>query len=191
VSTSLTLFLILVAAVGAGRLLELRLSKRHQRQLAERGAALCPEPVFRAMVALHTGILAGAVVEVFALDRPFIPAVGIPALLLVALATALRLWVIASLGMHWNVRVVRSASLGVVTAGPYRFVRHPNYVAVFIELAALPLVHGAIVTAAVGAILHALILQRRVQLEESVLMAETDYRRAVADKPRFVPWPMS
>jgi methyltransferase len=190
VPASTTLFLILVAAVGAGRLSELRLSRRHQRQLADRGAALCPEPVFRAMVALHSGILAGAVVEVLAFDRPFIPMVGTPALVLVALATALRLWVIASLGMHWNVRVVRSAALGVITAGPYRFVRHPNYVAVFVELAALPLVHGAIVTAMAGAILHALILHRRIQLEESVLMADDDYRRAFADKPRFVPWPM-
>jgi methyltransferase len=188
-SSSVTLFIVLVAAVGAGRLIELRLSKRHQRQLAERGAALCPEPVFRAMVALHTGILAGAVIEVLAFDRRFEPVIGIPALILVALATALRLWVIASLGVHWNVRVVRSAPLGVITAGPYRFVRHPNYVAVFVELAALPLVHGAIVTALAGAIAHLIILQRRIQLEESVLMADADYRRAFADKPRFLPWP--
>jgi methyltransferase len=190
-ATSTVLFVILVAAVGAGRVIELRLSKRHQRQLADRGAALCPEPVFRAMVALHTGILAGAVIEVIAFDRPFAPVVGVPALLLVVLATALRLWVIATLGMHWNVRVVRSAPLGVVTAGPYRFVRHPNYVAVFVELCALPLVHGAIVTAVAGAVLHAIILQRRILLEESVLMADPDYQRAFADKPRFLPWPTS
>ena len=109
------------------------------------------------MVALHTGILAGAVIEVLAFDRPFVLALAIPALGLVVLATALRLWVIATLGLHWNVRVVRSAALGVVTAGPYRFVRHPNYVAVFVELAAL--------------------------------MADDDYRRAFARKPRFLPWP--
>ena len=78
------------------------------------------------------------------------------------LANALRFWVIATLGVHWNVRVVPSMPLGVVTSGPYRFVRHPNYVAVFVELAALPLVHGAYLTALAGALLHAAILRRRV-----------------------------
>jgi methyltransferase len=143
------------------------------------------------MVALHTGILVGAVVEVLALGRPFVPAVGVTALALVALANALRLWVIATLGPHWNVRVVPSMPFGVITAGPYRFVRHPNYVAVFVELTALPLVHGAVLTAVGGAVLHALVLGRRIRLEEAVLMSDDGYRRAFAGKPRFLPWPMS
>jgi len=189
--TSVLLFTILVAAVGASRLVEMGLSRRHQRALAGLGAPLLPEPAFRAMVGLHTGILLGAVIEVWAFNRPFRPMVALPALALVGLATGLRVWVIATLGLHWNVRVVRSAGLGVITVGPYRWVRHPNYVAVFVELCALPLVHGAIVTAAAGALLHTLVLRRRIALEESVLMADDGYRRAFADKPRFVPWPMS
>jgi methyltransferase len=95
--------------------------------------------------------------------------------------------VIATLGVHWNVRVVPSMPLGVVTSGPYRFVRHPNYVAVFVELAALPLVHGAYLTAIAGAVLHVAVLYRRIGLEESVLMADEAYRRAFARKPRFLP----
>jgi methyltransferase len=142
------------------------------------------------MVALHTAILVGSVVEVLVLHRPFVIALGLPALALFLLANALRFWVIATLGVHWNVRVVRSMPLGVVTSGPYRFVRHPNYLAVFVELLALPLVHSAVITAIVGAALHALILHRRVALEESVLMTDDAYRRAFVDKPRFVPWPM-
>ena len=103
----------------------------------------------------------------------------------------LRWWVIATLGPHWNVRVVRSMDLGVVTSGPYRFVRHPNYVAVFVELLALPLVHGAYLTSIAGALLHVAVLRRRITLEESVLMADPAYRRAFEGKPRFLPWPMS
>jgi len=87
------------------------------------------------------------------------------------------------------VRVVPSMPLGVVTSGPYRFVRHPNYVAVFLELAALPLVHGAWLTALGGTLLHVAILRRRIGLEESVLMADEAYRRAFDHKPRFIPWP--
>lgn len=185
-------FLVLVAAVGACRLVELRLSRRHQRALAAGGAAPLPEPVFPAMVALHTGILAAAVIETLLLARPFVVGLAIPAVALVLLGNALRFWVIATLGVQWNVRVVASTpALGVVTRGPYRFVRHPNYVAVFVELTALPLVHGAYLTAIAGALLHAAILRRRVGLEESVLMADESYRRAFDRKPRFIPWPTS
>ena len=183
-------FLGLVGAVGACRLIEMRLSRRHQRAMAADGAAPLPERVFPAMVALHTGILAAAVIETLVLGRPFIAVVAIPAVALVALANALRFWVIASLGVQWNVRVVASTpALGVVTGGPYRFVRHPNYVAVFVELCALPLVHGAYLTAAAGALLHVLVLRHRIGLEESVLLADDSYRRAFDRKPRFIPWP--
>ncbi|HVZ88535.1 MAG TPA: isoprenylcysteine carboxylmethyltransferase family protein [Polyangia bacterium] len=191
--TSTGFFLWLCAAVGACRLIELTISRRHQRALADAvktGAAPLPEPAFRGMVALHTGIIAGSAIEVLVLHRPFWPALAIPALVALLLSNLLRFWVIATLGVHWNVRVVRSMPLGVVTGGPYRFVRHPNYVAVFVELLALPLVHAAFITATAGALLHLLILRRRVALEESVLMTDEGYRRAFAGKPRFVPWPL-
>jgi methyltransferase len=180
-------FLGLLAAVGAGRLLEMRLSRRHQRALASRGARREPEPGFAAMVALHTGVLVASAVEVVALHRPFSAARAVPALVAFALANVLRWWVIATLGPHWNVQVVGSLELGVVTGGPYRFVRHPNYVAVFVELFALPLVHGAWVTALAGAALHVPVLRRRLALEEAVLGADAAYRAAMSAKPRFVP----
>ncbi len=186
---SVAWYLVLCGAVGAGRLIEMVLSRRHQRALAQQGAPLLPERAFLAMVALHTGVIAGAAIEVVALHRPFVPALGLPALIALGLANLLRWWVIATLGVHWNVRVVRSTELGIVTGGPYRYIRHPNYVAVFVELAALPLVHGAVITALAGALLHVLVLGRRIALEESVLMADEGYRRAFAQKPRFLPWP--
>jgi methyltransferase len=188
---SVRLYLALVVAVGIGRLVEMRISRARQRALAARGATRAPDPGFPLMVLLHGGILVGCALEVGLGERPFRAAVGIPALALFALANALRWWVIATLGPHWNVQVVRSQALGVVTGGPYRFVRHPNYLAVFVELLALPLVHGAYVTAAVGAILHVLVLRRRIALEESVLLADEGYRREMGGKPRFLPWPTS
>ena len=187
--SSIAWYVILCAAVGAGRLIEMTVSRRHQRALAAGGAPLLPERAFVAMVALHTGVIAGAAIEVAALHRPFVAAVGVPALIVLVLSNLLRWWVIATLGVHWNVRVVQSTGLGIVTGGPYRFVRHPNYVAVFAELLALPLVHGAYLTAAAGTLLHLLVLGRRVAFEESILMADERYRQAFARKPRFVPWP--
>ena len=82
---------------------------------------------------------------------------------------------------------------GVVTGGPYRYVRHPNYVAVFVELLALPLVHGAYLTAAVGRALHVMILwppdlARGVGADDRL----RDYRQRVRrDSPGSLPWPMS
>jgi methyltransferase len=80
-----------------------------------------------------------------------------------------------------------SVSLGVITSGPFRLVRHPNYAAVFIELAALPLVHTAWITSLVGSAGHAWVLSRRLAVEEAVLLRNREYRATVAHRPRFVP----
>lgn len=184
---SVALFLLLLVAVGACRLIEMRVSRRHQRALQARGIRRVDEPRFGLMVALHTGILVGAALEVVLLRRALIPWLAGPAVALVALANLLRFWVIATMGPHWNVQVMGSTRLGVVTSGPFRFIRHPNYVAVFVELTALPLVHTAWVTAVVGAALHALVLRRRIALEERVLLADPAYRAAMGGKPRFLP----
>jgi methyltransferase len=80
-----------------------------------------------------------------------------------------------------------SARLGVVTSGPFRFVRHPNYAAVFTEMLALPLIHTAWITALVGSIAHAVVLSQRIAAEEQVLFANPEYRVAMTGKPRFLP----
>lgn len=180
-------YLGLLAAVGAGRLVEMRLSRRHQRHLQQLGYARERERGFAFMVMLHTGVLVAAAIEVVWARRPLIVALAAPALVAFLLANVLRWWVIRTMAAHWNVNVVNSLALGVVTEGPYRFVRHPNYVAVFVELLALPLVHTAWVTAVAGTALHVLVLRRRLALEESVLDSDPAYRAQMGGKPRFVP----
>ena len=187
-STSILAFGALCAAVGLVRLIEMRISRGHQRALAARGASRRPERLFPAMVALHTAVIVGGPLEVLSLGRPWRPALGWAALAVVLAAQGLRWWVIRTLGAQWNVQIMASTpSLGVVTAGPYRWIRHPNYVAVFVELAALPLVHGAWLTAALGALAHVGILAGRIRAEERVLMSDPAYRAAMGRKPRFVP----
>lgn len=180
-------YVALLAAVGCVRLLEMRVSRQHQRQLARLGLQVEPEPGFAMMVALHAAILLGSAVEVVVGRRPLVPALAIPAMLCFLGANALRLWVIHTMASHWNVRVVNTVSLGVVTSGPFRYVRHPNYVAVFVELLALPLIHGAYGTAVAGALVHAVVLGRRVRLEEHTLLASSAYRESMANTPRFIP----
>jgi methyltransferase len=184
---SVILFIGLLAAVAALRLFELRISKRHQAEMVARGAAKVDEPRFRWMVLLHTAVLLGAALEVVFLKRPFIPWLAAPMFAVFLAANAVRWWVIRTLGQHWNVQVMDSTILGVVTTGPFRYVRHPNYAAVFAEMLALPLIHTAWVTAILGAIAHAGVLAQRLATEERTLFANPEYRAAMTGKPRFVP----
>jgi methyltransferase len=184
---SVIAYLGLLVAVAALRLLELRISKQHQKEMLGRGAARVEEPRFRWMVLLHTAVLIGSAVEVVLLHRPFLPVLGTIMLSIFLAANVVRWWVIRTLGEHWNVQIVDSTRLGVVTSGPFRFVRHPNYAAVFAEMIALPLIHTAWLTAMVGTVAHAIVLKMRLSTEERVLFANPDYRAAMSGKPRFLP----
>jgi methyltransferase len=187
VALALDGFLGLLGAVALMRVVELAISRRHEHLLELRGARRARDPYFHWMVLLHAGILAGAALEVLLLERRFIPVLGAAMIALFICCNVVRWWVIRSLGTHWNVHVVDSLSLGIVTNGPFRLVRHPNYSAVFLELLALPLIHTAWLTAVAGAAAHAWVLSQRIRLEERVLHRHPDYQAAMVDKPRFIP----
>jgi len=121
------------------------------------------------MVVLHTGLLAGCLLEPLLADRPFLPGLGWPALALTLLAQVLRWWCITTLGPYWNTRVIVVPGARLVGAGPYRFLRHPNYVAVVVEGAALPLVHSAWITATVFTLADAVLLTVRIRCENAAL----------------------
>jgi methyltransferase len=184
---SVILFLALLLAVAALRIFELRISKRHQQRMTSRGAAMVKDPYFRWMAMFHTLVLVGAAAEVVFLHRPFIPALGAPMLVLFLAANLVRWWVIRTLGEHWNVQVVDSTKLGFVASGPFRYVRHPNYAAVFVEMMALPLIHTAWITALAGAIAHVIVLSMRLSVEDPVLLSNPDYVATMGSKPRFLP----
>jgi methyltransferase len=184
---SVILFLALLAGVSLTRLVELGISRRHQRDLARRDVVQRSDSPYPWMVALHAGVLIAAAVEVVWLRRPLLPLLAAPAAVLFALATALRWWAIGSLGAHWNVQVMDSASLGVVMTGPFRWVRHPNYLGVFVEMAALPLIHAAWITALLAVVGNIWVLRNRLRVEEPMLEAHPEYRAAMSGKARFVP----
>ena len=184
---SVIAFIALLLLVAALRIIELRVSRNHQRAMLPRGAALVAEPLYPWLVAVHTLVLIGAAVEVVVLKRPFIPALAATMFVIFLAANLVRLWVIRTLGNHWNVQVMDSTSLGVITTGPFRFVRHPNYAAVIVELITLPLIHTAWITAIVGSLGYLTVISRRIPVEERALLANPDYRAAMAGKPRFLP----
>jgi methyltransferase len=180
-------YLSLLVLVGIGRLAELGISRRNQRQLEKQGVLKIPEPHFRWMVLLHGGVLVCAGAEVLILHRPLIPALALPMAVLFVLANLLRWWVIRTLAGHWNVEVMESSRVGVVSSGPYRWVRHPNYVAVVIEIFSLPMIHTAWITAILGTLGDLEILRRRIKVEDGFLMSNPAYRQAMGGKPRFLP----
>ncbi len=167
--TSQVWYTVLVALVAVERLAELVVSKRNLTWSQTRGAHETGFGHYPFMVVLHTGLLAGCLLEVWIADRPFLPALGWPMLVLVLAAQGLRWWCIATLGHQWNTRIVVVPGLTRVTGGPYRWVPHPNYVAVVVEGIALPLVHTAWITASVFTVLNAGLLTVRIRAENHAL----------------------
>jgi methyltransferase len=121
------------------------------------------------MTVMHTALLVSCLVEVWAGHRRFVPALGFPMLAVVLAAQALRWWCVRTLGPRWNTRVIVIADLPLVAGGPYRWLRHPNYVAVVAEVAALPLVHTAWITASFFTLANAAVLAVRLRCENGAL----------------------
>ncbi|HTX96312.1 MAG TPA: isoprenylcysteine carboxyl methyltransferase family protein [Mycobacterium sp.] len=163
------MYYLLILAVAIERLLELVVSKWNAEWSFAQGAKEFGRPHYAVMVVIHTALLVGCVVEPWALQRPFIPWLGWPMLAVVALSQGLRWWCITTLGRRWNTRVIVLPDAPLVRQGPYRWLHHPNYVAVAAEGIALPLVHTAWLTAVAFTVANAFLLRVRLRVENSAL----------------------
>jgi|ERR1700739_769308 len=166
-------YVLLIVAVAVERLAELVVSRRNLAWSRAHGGVEFGAGHYPVMVTLHTGLLAACLVEAIALHRPFLPALSWLMLTIVLAAQGLRWWCIATLGRQWNTRVVVVPGAARVAGGPYRFVSHPNYVAVVAEGAALPLVHSAWITALGFSVLNAALLTTRIKVENAALASLT------------------
>lgn len=182
---TLWLYTGFIALLGLERLYEFRLSSRNAAKAFAGGAREVGVRHYRVMIVFHTAFLICCVAEPWLLDRGFPGAPGLVALILALLAQSLRYWAVSTLGDQWNTRVIRVPGTPPITGGPYRFIKHPNYVAVVIELVAVPLIYGSWITAAVFSIGNAALLAVRIRVEEKAL-GQT-WRDAFAGKGRFIP----
>ena len=163
------MYYLLIAAVGVERLIELVVSRRNARWAFANGGKEFGRAHYPVMVAIHAALLIGCVLEVWLLHRPFIPSLGWP-MLVVAIGTqVLRWWCIMTLRKRWNTLVIVLPETPLVRGGPYRWIHHPNYVAVVLEGIALPMIHTAWVTAACFTIANALLLAVRIRVENAAL----------------------
>jgi methyltransferase len=184
------LYALLVAAVGLERLVELRLTRRNLAWARARGGVEGGRRHYPAMVGLHVLFLLACPTEVYLLERPLRPALAAAMLVLFAAAMALRYWAIAALGERWSTRLVVVPGAPAVATGPYRFVRHPNYLAVVVEGVALPMIHGAWLTALLFSLANAILLAVRIRAEEAALARHSAYAERLGDRRRFLPrWP--
>ncbi|MEM7353688.1 MAG: isoprenylcysteine carboxylmethyltransferase family protein [Acidobacteriota bacterium] len=181
------LYIALIGLVVLERLAELVITERNARRLRARGGFEVGREHFLPMALLHTGLLVAAPLEVFYLDRPFIPAFGLAMLVLVLATMGLRYWAISSLGDRWTARVFVVPEEPPSVGGPYRWLRHPNYLAVIVEVAVLPLVHMAWWTAVFFSISNAFMLRTRIRVEEQALEESSAYLDVLGDRPRLVP----
>jgi len=166
----LALYLAILVLVGVERLIELRISRRNARAALARGALEYGRGHLPFLEALHVAFFAGCAGEVILLGRPFHPGLAIAMIAVAIGAQGLRYWSVVSLGPRWNIRVIVEPGAPRVTTGPYRFLRHPNYLAVALEGIAIPLIHTAWLTAAVFTGLNAwMLLRHRIPCEERAL----------------------
>lgn len=153
-------FTVLILATGAERLWEMVVSTKNAKKAFAEGGIEYGQKHFPWMVALHTGLLLGALAEVWLLDREFLGVFGWVMLVIALGCQVMRYLIISTLGDQWNTRVIVVPGRTRVTTGIYSlpWLRHPNYWVVAIEGIALPLVGGAWMTALVFTVLNAILL---------------------------------
>jgi methyltransferase len=174
-----------LVALLAERGAELALSERNARATLARGGVEAGRGHYLPMVAVHVAFLVGCAAEPMLRPRPWPLPAALVALAVALLAMALRWWAVATLGSRWSTRVVVLPGAPPVTGGPYRWLRHPNYLAVSVELLAVPLIAGALWTALLATLANAALLAIRVRVEEQAL--GPGWAQAFQARPRQVP----
>jgi methyltransferase len=159
----MTLALLILTLVTVERLAELALANRNTRRLLARGGVEAAPEHYPLIVGLHAGWLAG--LWWLAWDRP----VQLTWLAVFALLQGLRVWTLATLGGRWTTRIIALPGETPVRRGPYRFLRHPNYLVVIGEIAILPLAFGLPLYAAAFSVMNATVLFVRIRAEETAL----------------------
>lgn len=161
-------FWIFVSLVVIQRLVELNIAKRNERKLLEKGAAEIDKNGYRFIVLMHTAFFVSIMFEKNLFDTN-LNANWIYIIIIFAAAQLLRYWAISSLGIYWNTKIIVLKGSPLVKKGPYKYLKHPNYVSVAVELAAIPLMFSCYLTAIVFSVLNLFVLQRRIRIEEKAL----------------------
>ncbi|HEY3358190.1 MAG TPA: isoprenylcysteine carboxylmethyltransferase family protein [Polyangia bacterium] len=174
-----------LVALVAERAIELGVSRRNARRALAAGGREAGRGHYPALVLFHAAFLAGCAAEPLLWPRAWPRAAALAALGAALLAQALRWWAVAALGGRWSTRIIVLPGAPPVTGGPYRALRHPNYLAVAVEMLAVPLIGGALVTALLATAANAALLAVRIPAEERALGPA--WQAAFRGRPRVGP----
>ena len=183
--TSVRLYVVFIGLLYGQRLAELIVSRRHARRAFALGGVEHGRAHYPVMVVVHGLFPLACVLEVLLLERRVPGALGVVALGAALVAQVVRWWSVATLGWRWNTRIIVVPGVPPVTSGPFRYLRHPNYLAVLIEVVAIPIIHGAWLSALVFTTASAALFWVRIPAEERALGA--GYTECFAGRPRLLP----
>ena len=162
------LFWILICLVIFQRLAEVVVARRNERIVRSEGAVEFDRKGYGVIVAMHVAFFISLTVEYIFLNR-HLNSYWILLLSIFIASQILRYWAITSLGKYWNTRILVIPGSGLIKKGPYNYVRHPNYIAVAIEIAVLPLIFSCYLTSVLFTVVNAALLRRRINIEEEAL----------------------
>jgi methyltransferase len=180
-------FFVFLGLLAVQRLVELRRSRQNEHRILQAGGIEFGRRQYPWMVAIHTGWFLSMILEVLRFNRPFNPFAAGFSLAGFWIGQALRYSAIRSLGTRWTVRVMVLPGSPPVTNGPYRVIRHPNYLGVLLEVLSVPLVHGAYLTAILFSLINLIWMKNRIRTEEAALDEGYQYGEVFQRTPRFIP----
>jgi methyltransferase len=164
-----TLFIVIIALVVAQRLMELVIAKDNEKWLREQGAVEYGKSHYKYIVTLHTLWFVSMIAEYALRSDITLDNVSVALIAAFIVLQALRVWVLSSLGKYWNTKILVVPNAQLVAKGPYKFIKHPNYIIVVLELLVLPLAFHLMITAALFSVLNAAVLYVRIKEENKAL----------------------
>lgn len=183
-------FIVWIITVGL-RLFELRLAKQNLiKRKGNSNLQEVKESYFFLFIILHTSFLIAVPLEIYFLNRSFHLLLGLSCLVIYTICVIFRINILSTLRENWNVKVIYDPKSheGIVTTGLYKYIRHPNYLVVILEIASISLLHGAYYSFVFFTLGNFCILYFRIRKEESVLMLNPYYAEHFKDKKRFIPY---
>ena len=164
----MTLFWLLIVILIIQRLSELVLARRNEKYVRANGAKEYDAKGYKFIVLMHIAFFVSLIGEYYIFGRA-LNHYWQPLLILFILTQILRYWSIGSLGYYWNTKILITPGSALINTGPYRYLKHPNYLAVTIEIAVIPLFFSCYITAVLFSLLNFILLRRRIQIEENAL----------------------
>ena len=164
----MNLFWIIIVILAIQRLLELLIARRNENFVRAKGAKEYDAKGYKLIVLMHIAFFISLISEYIFFGKN-LSHYWILLLIIFLLAQILRYWAISTLGYYWNTKILVTPNTQPINQGPYKYIRHPNYLAVIVEITVIPLIFSCYFTAVFFSILNLIVLRRRIRIEEQAL----------------------